>query len=63
MTIAKITFEDDGENVIIGIENVTADKQTSAQEAAGVLFNVIKERVKEAIASETRTRYKKTPSR
>jgi len=37
--IAKVIFEDDGDNVIISTEGAIADKGTVAQNAAMAVFN------------------------
>lgn len=44
---AKITFEDDGENIIIGTENAVADIPTLAQEIVCKLFREIKKQTSE----------------
>lgn len=47
--IAKITFEDKGDYIIIGIENAMADNPTLAQQAVMKLFAKIKDEVRDDI--------------
>lgn len=47
--IAKITFEDKGECIVVGIEDVMAGNPTLAQQAAMTLFAKVKEEVRDEV--------------
>lgn len=47
--IAKMIFTDDGDQVVVGIENAMADKPTPAQEAVLKLFAKFKDEVRDNI--------------
>lgn len=52
MVKAMLTFEDNNEEVIIGIENVLSDNPTPAQNAALQLFLKIKQMINGILGSK-----------